>query len=123
MKGPRRHERNESKGNRFGGSKAPKTPVSVGEEYNVKIEEMSRQGMGVAKIDGFVILVNNTKPEDRVMIRITKVGSGFAAAEIFSQNIKKDTMQEMVQMKPNSRKTEKKTCQRTEEGISFFNDL
>ena len=56
---------------------------------------MSRQGMGVAKIDGFVILVNNTRPEDRVMIRITKVGSGFAAAEVFSQNIKKDTMQEM----------------------------
>jgi predicted RNA-binding protein with TRAM domain len=56
---------------------------------------MSRQGMGVAKIDGFVILVHNTKPEDRVMIRITKVGSGFAAAEVFSQNIKKDTMREM----------------------------
>ena len=120
MKGPRRHERNEKKGNRFGGSKAPKTPVSVGEEYNVKIEEMSRQGMGVAKIDGFVILVNNTKPEDRVMIRITKVGSGFAAAEIFSQNIKKDTMQEMVQMKPNSRKTEKKTCQRTEDALLSY---
>jgi len=29
------------------------------------------------------------------MIRITKVGSGFAAAEVFSQNIKKDTMREM----------------------------
>ena len=72
MKGPRRHERNEKKGNRFGGAKAPKTPVSVGEEYNVKIEEMSRQGMGVAKIDGFVILVNNTKPEDRVMTRIRR---------------------------------------------------
>ncbi len=95
MKGPRRHERTEKKGNPFGGSKAPKTPVSVGEEYIVKIEEMSRQGMGVAKIDGFVILVNSTKPGDRVMIRITKVGSGFAAAEVFSQNIKKDTMQEM----------------------------
>jgi predicted RNA-binding protein with TRAM domain len=51
--------------------------------------------MGVAKIDGFVILVNNTQPEDRVMIRITKVGSGFAAAEVFSQNLKKDTMREM----------------------------
>ena len=95
MKRPRRYERNESKGNRFGGSKAPKTPVSVGEEYNVKIEEMSRQGMGVAKIDGFVILVNNTKPEDRVMIRISKVGDGFAAAEVLTQNIKKDTVQEM----------------------------
>jgi len=95
LKRPRRYERNESKGNRFGGSKAPKTPVSVGEEYNVKIEEMSRQGMGVAKIDGFVILVNNTRPGDRVMIRITKVGSGFAAAEVFNQNIKEDRMQEI----------------------------
>lgn len=95
MKGPRRHERNEKKGNRFGGSNAPKTPVSVGEEYNVKIEEMSRQGMGVAKIEGFVILVNNTRPGDRVMIRITKMGNGFAAAKVLTQNIKKDTMQEM----------------------------
>lgn len=95
MKRPRRYERNDSKGNRFGGSKAPKTPVSVGEEYNVKIEEMSRQGMGVAKIDGFVILVNNTRPGDRVMIRITKVGSGFAAAEVFGQNMKKDPVQEI----------------------------
>ena len=100
MKGPRRHERNEKKGNRFGGSKAPKTPVSVGEEYNVKIEEMSRQGMGVAKINGFVILVNNTRPGDRVMIRITKVGSGFAAAEVFSQYIKKDPMQGIGSNKP-----------------------
>ena len=51
--------------------------------------------MGVAKINGFVILVNNTRPGDRVMIRITKVGIGFAAAEVFGRNIKKDTMQEM----------------------------
>jgi len=96
LKRPRRYERNESKGNRFGGSKAPKTPVSVGEEYNVKIEEMSRQGMGVAKIDGFVILVNNTKPGDRVMIRITKVGSGFAVADVFNHNIKKYPMQDLT---------------------------
>jgi predicted RNA-binding protein with TRAM domain len=95
LKRPRRHERSENKGNRFGGSKAPKTPVSVGEEYNVKIEEISRQGMGVAKIEGFVILVNNTRPGDRVMIRITKVGNGYAAAEVFSQNIRKDTKQEV----------------------------
>jgi len=96
LKGPRRHERNEKKGNRFGGSKAPKTPVSVGEEYIVKIEEMSRQGMGSSKIDGFVILVNNTKPGDRVMIRITKVGSGFAVADVFNQSIKKYPMQDLT---------------------------
>ena len=96
MKRFHRNDRCGDRGGWLGGSKArAKTPMSVGEEYNVKIEEMSRQGMGVAKIDGFVILVNNTKPGDRVMIRITKVGSGFAAAEVFSQNIKKDPMREM----------------------------
>ena len=56
---------------------------------------MSRQGKGVAKIEGLVILVDNTKPGDRVMIRITKVGNGYAAAEVFSQNKKKDTEQEI----------------------------
>ena len=54
------------------------------------------RSVGVAKIEGFVILVNNTRPGDRLMVRITKVGNVFTAAEIFSQNIKKDTMQEMV---------------------------
>jgi len=95
LKRPKRYERSQSRSGRFGGSKAPKTPVSVGEEYKVKIEDVSRQGKGVAKIEGFVILVNNTSPGDRVMIRITKVGNGFAAAEVFSQNIKKDTKQEI----------------------------
>ena len=78
--------------------------------------------MGVAKIDSFVILVNNTKPEDRVMIRITKMGNGFAAASLQSE-YKERSNARWVQMKPNSRKTDKKICQRTEEGISFFNDL
>ena len=80
---------------------------------------MSRQGIGVAKIQGFLILVNNTRPGDRVMIRITKVGKGFAAAEVFSQSINKDMKQDMGPY----RRTDKKICQRTEEGISFSNDL
>jgi predicted RNA-binding protein with TRAM domain len=84
LKRPKRHGRGEIRGGRFGGSKAPKNPVSIGEEYKVKIEDVSRQGNGVAKIEGFVILVNNARPGDRVMIRITKVGNGYAAAEVFS---------------------------------------
>ena len=123
MKGPRRHERNEKKGNRFGGSKAPKTPVSVGEEYIVKIEEMSRQGMGSAKIDGFVILVNNTKSGDKVMIRITKVEVVLQRPKSLVKIQRKIQCKRWVQMKPNSRKTDKKICHRTAEGISFFNDL
>lgn len=34
---------------------------------------MGKQGVGVAKLRGFVILVNNTNPVAKVMVRITKV--------------------------------------------------
>jgi predicted RNA-binding protein with TRAM domain len=86
------------RGDRFGGTKAlRKTPVSFGEEYDVKIEDMSRQGNeGVAKIEGFVIFVNNARRGERVMIKITKVGNGYATAEVLNQIItKEDTNQEM----------------------------
>ena len=50
--------------------------------------------MGKAKVD-FVILVNNTKPERQGNDKDYEGGKRFLAAEIFSQNIKKQTMQEM----------------------------
>jgi predicted RNA-binding protein with TRAM domain len=84
LKRPRRYEKDEKKGNHFGGSKAPKTPISVGEEYIVSIEEMGKQGVGIGRIRGVSILVDNTNPGDKVMVRITKVGRTFAVAEVFS---------------------------------------
>jgi predicted RNA-binding protein with TRAM domain len=57
--------------------------VSAGQEYDVTIESMSRRGdSGVAKIQGLVVFVAGTKAGDSVRIRITKVGSGFATAEV-----------------------------------------
>ena len=85
MKRPRRHEKDDKKGNHFGGSKAPRTPVSVGEEYIVTIEEMGKDGTGVAKLRGVSILVHNTNPGDKAMIRITKVGRTYAVAEVFGK--------------------------------------
>jgi hypothetical protein len=52
LKRPRSYEKDEKRGNRFGGSKAPRTPVSVEEEYIVTIEEMGKEGTGVAKLRG-----------------------------------------------------------------------
>jgi predicted RNA-binding protein with TRAM domain len=72
LKKPRSYERYEKKGHRFGGSKSPKNPVSVGEEYIVAIEETSKSGTGVAKIRGFVVLVNNSNPGERVKIMIKR---------------------------------------------------
>ena len=73
MKKPRSYERYEEKRDRFGAAKATKNPISVGEEYIVTIEETSKSGTGVAKIRGFVVLVNNTNPGERVKIRIKQV--------------------------------------------------
>src|SRR5215204_4281343 len=59
------------------------SPVRVGEEFDVRIESMSKRGdAGVAKVEGLVIFVTGTKVGDNVRIRITKVGRGYATAEI-----------------------------------------
>lgn len=63
-----------------------KIPVKVGEEYDVKIEAMSKRGdAGVAKIEGMVIFVANTKEGDQVKIKIKRVGMGYAIADVVQQ--------------------------------------
>jgi predicted RNA-binding protein with TRAM domain len=54
----------------------------MGKEYEVDITETSRQGEGIARIQGFVIFVPNAKPRDHVKIKITRTSQRFANAEI-----------------------------------------
>jgi predicted RNA-binding protein with TRAM domain len=89
LKKPRSYERYEKKSDRFGGSKAPRKPISVGEEYIVTIEETSKSGTGVAKIRGFVVLVNNSNPGEKVKIRIKQVSRSHAVADIITNNVRK----------------------------------
>jgi predicted RNA-binding protein with TRAM domain len=74
--------RYEKKGDRYGGSKAPKNPISAGQEYIVTIEEIGKSDTGVAKIKGFVVLVKNSKPGEKVKIRIKQVGRSHAVADV-----------------------------------------
>ena len=62
----------------FGGPK----PVEAGKEYDVQISEISRQGDGIARIQGFVIFVKEGKVGQKTKIRVTKVGDRFASAEV-----------------------------------------
>lgn len=64
-------------GSSSGGS-APTAPVEVGKEYDVKIEDIAREGDGIAWIDGFVIFVADTKVGDEARIQIDKVMRRFA---------------------------------------------
>jgi len=61
------------------GSPAAK-PVEVGKEYEVDITEISRQGDGIARVQGFVIFVKNGKVEHNVKVKVEQVGNRFATA-------------------------------------------
>ncbi len=57
-------------------------PVKAGEEINVKIEAVGEKGDGIAKVKGFVIFVPNTKQDDEVRVRVTKVLKKVAFGEV-----------------------------------------
>ena len=57
-------------------------PVNVGEEYDVKIEDMGRSGDGIAKVEGYIIFVPNTKKGQEVKIKITETKRNLGFAEL-----------------------------------------
>jgi predicted RNA-binding protein with TRAM domain len=63
------------------GSSAPK-PVEVGKQYEVEITEISRQGDGVARVQGFVVFVKNGKVRQNVKVQVEQVGERFATATL-----------------------------------------
>jgi len=64
----------------------PPKPVEVGKEYDVEIQETSRRGEGIARIKGLVCFVPNTKPGEKVKIRITRVSRRAAEAEVVGKS-------------------------------------
>ncbi len=66
---------------RFSGPSKEK-PVKVGEEIDVLVSEVSRRGDGVARIQGFVIFIPNTKQGMQAKIRIKEIRPNFATAEL-----------------------------------------
>jgi predicted RNA-binding protein with TRAM domain len=57
-------------------------PVEEGETYDVTIQDIARQGDGIARIEGFVIFVPGTKVGDEVQIKVERVLPKFAFASV-----------------------------------------
>lgn len=57
-------------------------PVEMGKEYEVEIVEKSKKGEGIAKIRGLVLFVPNANPGDHVTVKVTRISSRFAEAEV-----------------------------------------
>ncbi len=56
--------------------------MKINEEYIVSIEKITNLGAGITKIDGFVVFIENSCPQDQVKIKITKVNKNYATAQI-----------------------------------------
>ncbi len=57
-------------------------PVEEGEKYDVEIEDMGKEGDGLAKINDFVVFIPDTDVGDKVTIEITKVLHTMAFGEV-----------------------------------------
>ncbi|WP_342007448.1 23S rRNA (uracil(1939)-C(5))-methyltransferase RlmD [Bacillus sp. YBsi01] len=55
-----------------------KPPIEKNEYYDVTFEDLTHEGAGVAKVEGFPIFVPNALPEEKAQIKVTRVKKGFA---------------------------------------------
>lgn len=56
--------------------------MNINNELVVRIEKLSNLGTGIARVDGFVIFVENACPEDELKVKVTKVSKNYANAKI-----------------------------------------
>ncbi|MGY3716142.1 23S rRNA (uracil(1939)-C(5))-methyltransferase RlmD [Sutcliffiella cohnii] len=61
---------------------ALKPPVQKNEYYDVAFEDMTHDGAGVAKINGYPIFVSNALPDEKAKIKIIKVNKGYAIGRL-----------------------------------------
>jgi predicted RNA-binding protein with TRAM domain len=65
----------------------PQPPVEPGEIRYVEIEDIGKQGDGIARVErGYVIIVPGTDVGDRVKIEVTEVKSNFAVGEPIAED-------------------------------------
>ncbi|PSQ16271.1 deoxyribonuclease [Halobacteriales archaeon QS_8_69_26] len=64
----------------------PQPPVDVGETRYVEIEDIGKQGDGIARVErGYVIIVPGAEVGEQVKVEITEVKSNFAVGEVIEE--------------------------------------
>jgi predicted RNA-binding protein with TRAM domain len=57
-------------------------PVEVGKIYDVDIAEITGKGDGIARVQGFIVFVENGKIGIKIRVKVTEVADRFAKATI-----------------------------------------
>ena len=69
-------------------SDGPQPPVDEGEIRYVEIEDLGKQGDGIARVErGYVIIVPGAEVGERVKIEVSEVKSNFAVGEIIEEDL------------------------------------
>ena len=69
-------------------SDGPQPPVEPGEMRYVEVEDLGKQGDGIARVErGYVIIVPGTEVGERVKIEVTEVKSNFAVGEVVDEAV------------------------------------
>ena len=69
-------------GRDFGRDRPQNVPVEEGKTYSIKIEGLGKEGDGIGRVNGFVVIVPGTKQGQTVNVRITKVARKVAFGEV-----------------------------------------
>jgi len=78
----------EADGSASHGGDGPQPPVEPGEMRYVEIEDLGKQGDGIARVErGYVIIVPDTEVGERVKIEVTEVKSNFAVGEVVEEDV------------------------------------
>ncbi|EOT43562.1 23S rRNA (uracil(1939)-C(5))-methyltransferase RlmD [Enterococcus columbae] len=57
-------------------------PVTKNQELTVDIIDLTHEGMGIAKVDGYPLFIENALPGEKVTIHVLKVGNKFGFAKV-----------------------------------------
>jgi len=69
-------------------SSEPQPPVEPGEIRYVEIEDIGKQGDGIARVErGYVIIVPGAEIGERVKVEVSEVKSNFAVGEIIEEAV------------------------------------
>ena len=79
--------KSESNNTSGGPPSEPQPPVEEGEIRYVEVEDIGKQGDGIARVErGYVIIVPDAEIGERVKVEITEVKSNFAVGEIIEED-------------------------------------
>lgn len=57
-------------------------PVQKNQEIEVTILDLSHEGTGIAKVEGYLLFIENALPQEKALVKVLKVGNKFGFAKV-----------------------------------------